>query len=343
LPPRLSKNSTPPPAGQRGCALALALGSVACTSAHAPIDLTVQRDKLRVEITELAIPTEVPDRRRLQVALRIAETAPNTKLLRAVLGPHADGYCFQGVNADRIGRSGPTDAGTALTPGERVVLEFRFDAVAIAAEPSAHLNLLLETPNGARRCVTLPLGDGQSAPEWEYDQRFSVGIDLGLEGFTAGLGSVRQIVAMPLSLGVWFDAYHLELSGGLLGAGCPDDRCKVPEDTEARIDYSTSWLFAAGLERPLWEHAEWSFGFGVRYRALHLVADTFEGRESFWAHGPVLTPRFGAGMDLDEHTGLGGSRSGFAGIEVPVGYLFAENGDRSLSVGVTLRFFFTVF
>ena len=54
-------------------------------------------------------------------------------------------------------------------------------------------------------------------------------------------------------------------------------------------------------------------------------------------------PRFGAGMALDEHTRLGGSRSGFAGIEVPVGYLFAENGARSLSVGATLRFFFTVF
>jgi hypothetical protein len=307
------------------------------------VDQTVQRDRLRVEIEELSIPGESLENRGLQVALQVAESAPNTRLLRAVLSSYADGYCLDGAHATRLGRSGQSNGSAPLARGERLVLEFSSGAIDIAAEPNAHLNLLLESPTGTRRCVTLPVGDGRRELEWRYDQRFTVGLDFGIEGFPARLASVDRFIFAPLSLGVWVDRYHLDWFGGIAGSGCPEDSCPVDEEAEEHIAYATSWVLGAGIERSLWERNESSVGVGVRYRVLHLAADTFEGRESFWAHGPVIAPRLGVATPFHERTRIGGARSGLIGFEVPIGYLFADDGERSLSVGFTVRSYFTVF
>ena len=322
----------------------MALASSACTSIRADVDQTVQRDRLRVEIQELALPpTEDIANRRLQMAIQIADSAPNNKLLRAVLGSYADGYCAKGVEADRIGRSGSSDPSAPLAPGERLTLEFPDGAIGIVAAPNAHVNLLLESPNGARRCVTLPLAEGQRALEWRYDQRFTLGLDFSIEGLPARLGSVDRFFVLPLSLGVWLDGYHLQLLGGIAGAGCPEDSCAVNEEADEHINYSTAWMLGAGVDRPLWEHKESSVGISVRYRALHLAADTFDGRESFWAHGPVIAPYLGVVTPLDQRTRTGGARNALIGFDLPVGYLFAGNGQRSLSLGFAARSYFTVF
>jgi hypothetical protein len=328
---------------QAVCILLVALASVACSSVRANVDQTVQRDRLRVQLEELSIPRPDPDDRRVQLAIQITDAAPNTKLLRAVLSSYADGYCSEGVVADRFGRSGSSDASAPLARGERLMLEFPHGAFDITAEQDAHLNLLLQSPNGARRCVTLPLGDGRRVPEWRYDQRFTVGVDFAIEGLPARLGSVDRFFVFPLSLGVWLDRYHLHVFGGIAGAGCPEDSCAVDEEADEHIDYATAWMLGAGVDRPLWEHKESSFGISVRYRALHLAADTFDGRESFWTHGPVIAPYLAVVPPFDERTRIGGSRSGLIGFDLPVGYLFAENGDRSLSVGFTARTFFNAF
>jgi hypothetical protein len=103
-------------------------------------------------------------------------------------------------------------------------------------------------------------------------------------------------------------------------------------------------LLQAGVGRTLYEKGDFAIGANLRYRAMHLVADTREGREEFWTHGPVIAPYGALVEDIEgARHAFGGSREGLLGVEVPVGYAFAETGERSVTVGVNFRLLFTVF
>jgi hypothetical protein len=208
--------------------------------------------------------------------------------------------------------------------------------------PTSRVDLVLRSARGTIRCLPIPLVQFGESPEWHNDQRFTVGVDLGLEGYPDHVGPVRQIVTIVGTLGVWVDRFRFEAGVGFGGAGCMDEECPVEEDSSTKIEYADVFPFHAGIQTALWEHHEISTGVGLRYRAVKLRADTYEGHESFWAHGPVIAPYVGA---VPPFAGQywGGARLALASVEVPVGYVIAENGERAVSIGVNLRLFISAF
>jgi hypothetical protein len=276
-----------------------------------------------------------------RMAVVVEEVPSDVKLLEASVSAGAVAPCG-GIRATRLARTAATSAEAPLRADERIVLGFPAEAMAPLSEPGARLDLLLESSQGTRRCVPVPLVSQNRKLDWQIDQRFTAGVDLSLEGYPSRIGSIQQLAAFTATFGVWLDRYRLEAGIGLGGAGCPDDTCPVDSaDGDMKIDYTTIVPFHAGVQTPIWEGGELSVGLGLRYRAAKLAADTYEGRESTWMHGPVAAPYFAAVSPVDPR-GWGGSRVGLAGLEVPVGYVFAENGDRAVGIGFNIRMFFTV-
>jgi hypothetical protein len=315
----------------------LAAATMGCATVSAPIGRTVTRGEVTARV-EKAASRPV---RETRVAVVMERVPPGTKLLGAFVATDGEPFC-EGAHADMFSRSGAQDQTAPLSNGERVILEFPPAALDTLTSPSPRLDLLVGSAQGTHRCIPLELTDGERALDWEYDQRFTVGVDLSLEGFTNSLGSVTQLATIGLTAGMWIDRVRIDVGVGVGGAGCSDRYCEVEDPEESKIDYTTVFPLHAGVEVPVWEAGEFSFGVGARYRAVKLAADTRVGRESFWAHGPVLAPYLAAVVPVTPY-GLGGSRLGFAGVEVPVGYFMAENGEHAVSVGFNLRMFFTTF
>lgn len=317
----------------------LVVGATAATLGCATVSAPIGRTVTRGEVTAHVERTSARTVRETRVAVVMQRVPPGVSLLGAFVATDGAPYCA-GTHADRFSRSGAADDKAPLSNGERVILEFPPAALDTLTAPSPRLDLLVGSAKGTRRCIPLPLVDGERTLAWEYDQRFTVGVDLSLEGFTHGLAPVTQLATIALTVGMWIDRVRLDVGVGVGGAGCPDDYCKVEDPEASKIDYKTVVPVHAGVEIPLWEAGEFSVGVGARYRAVKLAADTFAAHESFWAHGPVLAPYVAAVMPATPD-GLGGSRLGFAGFEVPVGYVMAENGEHAVSAGVNLRMFFT--
>lgn len=321
--------------------LAGALGVVAsagCATISAPVDRGVKQGGFAARVEAAA----VRPNRETRIAV-VVETMPTgVKLLEASLSASSREPCG-GTPATGFARSAAASPDEPLRPDERIVLEFPDSVSSQLSEPGPRLDLLLESPRGTRRCLPVPLVDGARKLDWQVDQRFTAGLDFSLEGYTDRVGSITQIVAFTVTFGVWLDRYRLEAGVGVGGAACPEDTCPVEdENSDYRVDYSTVVPFHAGAQTPLLEAGEVSFGVGLRYRAVKLVADTYESHEAYWAHGPVIAPYIGAILPGVEK-GWGGSRRALIGAEIPVGYVIAANGERAVSIGFNLRSFVTAF
>lgn len=322
-----------------GALLAVASSS-GCMTYVAQIDRHVTRGDVSVHVQSAR--ADVTGDLRMSVVLE--RVPPNVRLMNATV-VYGSSLCEAGYHARALGRDPLRAVEHALSPRERLTFGFDHGAFEVLAyDDRSHLDLLLSTPLGSPRCIPLPL----SKVDWEPVQRWTIGLGLSLEGFTNSLGAVAKIIAAPLELGVWVDDYHLELGAGIGGAGCPKDRCEPPSE-EQLIKYNTIYPLYVGVRRSL---VSWStrllgsaerFGFGgtLRYRAMKLEADTYQGHEQFWMHGPQLIPYFGHLGIVPEGLKKGRGASLLA-LEVPIGYAFAENGERAVSLGFNVAMFFTV-
>lgn len=315
------------------CMAALGVG---CTTLQAPVDRTINRGEFSVHV-ERAAAREMNE---VRVALVLKRVPAGTKLLRAHVSGAGQTYCL-GPQATKLSRSAAPAAGDPLRTDERVVLEFEATTLGRFAGPAPRVDLLVQSAKGTHRCIPLELTEGDQKLEWDYDQRFTLGLDMSAEAYTNSLGPISGLIAIEGTLGVWLGRYRLELGGGAAGAGCAKEYCPVEKDSE--VDYKTVYPLRVGVQTALWEKGEYSFGVSARYRAVKLAADTRTGRESTWMHGPIIAPYFGMAMPVVKETGLGGSRGGLLGLELPVGFAIADNGERSLSIGLGIRSFFTVF
>jgi hypothetical protein len=267
---------------------------------------------------------------------------PRSARLAGAFVTSGDGIPCRGAGAVRLGREAGRGVEEPLTNGETITLGFTEGAMATLASPFPHLDLALVAADGDRRCVSLPITSGGPVA-FTADERVTIGSDVLLEGFTSSLGPVSRLLGVTLQAGYWVGVTHAELGVGLIGAGCTVPTCPPP-DKDSRIDYSTSVLYFAGGRRPLYERAEFSFGAALRYRAMHLAADTAVGRQTLWAHGPVIAPYVASVPTVSSlGNGLGGSKEQVLALEVPIGYAFAENGRRSPVLGVDLSLLFTAF
>ena len=318
--------------------LALVAGCLTGCFSHATqIDRHVERGDVRVHV-QSARAAPAGDVRLTAVFERVPR---NVGLLRATLGSVPVGSCEAGLDAEQLGRSQARTVDAALVPGERITFGFHNPAFPYLLGAEPRLDLLLLTPLGSQRCIPIPLSE-QRELYWEPVERWTFGVGFSLEGFTDRIGAVSQIVTLPLEVGVWLGDYHLELGAGFGGAGCSEDRCEAPSPDQT-INYSTIFPIHAGVRRALFEWSELSLGAQLRYRAMQLAADTFQGPERYWIHGPVLSPYIAAVPAVHEGASkVGGSRAALVGLDVPIGYVFAETGQRALSVGFNLTLFFPV-
>ena len=318
--------------GAAGCLVAPLLAG--CVSYSSEIRREVTRGDLTVAVERARQPT----RKTARVDLTVTSIPPDVRLVEATLSHSARSFCG-GPRATDFGRAGGRPKDAPLVKGERFSLEF--ETVEPLEGDAPHLDLLLGTPHGTRRCVSVPLTAPGRHLSWETKERFTVGVDIGIEGFSASLGPVATLVSIPVELGVWFGRYHLEVGAGPAGAGCRDTAC--PVDSDKHIDYSTVFPVFAGVRYNAWESGEYAVGVDLRYRAAKLAADTFQGRETYWMQGPVIAPYVAAVMPVSSDGSKGGAREALIGLDVPLGYAFAENGKHAFSFGVNLALFFTAF
>lgn len=324
--------------GAAALCLAAALTSLGCGSFTAPIRRTVARPGMtaRVESASARHTNEV------RVAFVVERAAPGLKLLQASVSAGSEQPC-SGFVAPLLSRSGAPSVSEPLKTNERIVLEFPSEAMDTLVAEAPRLDLLVESKRGTHRCIPLELAEGRRRLEWGYDQRFTIGLDVSLEGFTNWNAPVSSLVGFVPTFGAWVGRFRLEIGAGIGGAGCTDSFCPIDQEAESKVDYTTVFPLHAGIEAPVFEVGEFSFGVGARYRAVKLAADTYEGRQRFWAHGPVLAPYFAAMTPQWTEAKLGGSRLGLIGLEVPLGYTLAENGEDAFSIGFNVRSFFTSF
>jgi hypothetical protein len=201
--------------------------------------------------------------------------------------------------------------------------------------------LLVETPLGAKRCLSIPVSDGRKV-EWEPGQHFTLGLAFSIEALTTQVAAVDRVVTLPLEVGAWLGRYQVHAGAGIGGSGCPEPNC--PTSKDSKINYSNAFPFFAGVRRSVYDSGELSFGVAVRYRAIHLAADTFEGRKTSWMHGPIIAPYFGAATPVrTDGSGIGGARESLIALEVPVGYDVATNGEHTLTIGMNLAMYFSAF
>lgn len=313
----------------------LAFAALGCASFSAPIDRTVTRGAVT---TRLETASGLNDKEP-RVSIVVERVPEGVKLLQASVRTDADTFC-DGVQATKLSRSGAPRAADPLRPGERIVFEFHAGALTPLSAPGPRLDLLIESAKGTRRCIPLELTEGRTKLEWDYDQRFTLGGDLGVEAYTTGVGPVSYLAGFVGTFGAWVDRFRFELGAGIGGAGCPADYCE-PGDAQGNADESRVFPFHLGVQTPFYETSFLSFGLGARYRIVKLRADTREGEQSFWAHGPLAAP-YVAIVTPPGDNQLGGSRLGMLGVELPVGYAMAETGEQSVSFGFNLRIFVTV-
>lgn len=314
-----------------------ALGAAGCWTYTAPMDRTVTRGQVSVD---LETATGTPDST-AELVLRLRTVPAKVRLKQASATSGA--VICGGVRAVRLGRSSGASLDAPLVPGERLTLAFGSAGLEALSAKAPRVDLIVRLENGEHRCIPIPLTAAGGTLPWRTNERFTVGVDLSIEGYTARLGAVSQVVTAPLMLGAWIGSYHLEAGGGIAGAGCPEDRCTPPSQRQ-RINYANSAVLVAGVRRSVFETGSVSMGAALRYRAQYLAADTRTGRESFWAHGPLFAPYIGVTPPVSEQAKWrGGAREALIGFEVPVGYVFAENGESSPSIGVNLTFMTTAF
>ena len=308
-----------------------------CTTLQAPVDRTIGRGEFSAHVERAA----ARQGKEVRLALVLKRVPAGTKLLRAYASGEGWIYC-SGPQAAKLSRSAAPTASDPLRSDERVVLEFPAEALDRLVGPAPRVDLLVESARGTHRCMPLELTENDQKLEWDYDQRFTVGLDMAVEGYTNPLGPFSRLVPFEGTLGLWLGRYRLELGAGVGGAGCDEKYCVV-EEKDSSIDYKTVYPMHAGVQTALWEKGEYSFGVSARYRAVKLLADTRTGRESAWTHGPLVVPYLGAALPVVKGTSLGGSRGALIGFELPLGFAMAENGKRSLSIGIGMRSFFTAF
>jgi len=321
-----------------GLVAGVAVAAMGCGTVSTPIARTVTGGGVTAHVEKAS---SRPLRRPLsetRVSVVLQRVPPATKLLGAFVAGDGQPYCDE-KHAGTLERSPARDAAAPLSNGERVELAFPAGARSALTGPAPRLDLLVLAADGTQRCIPLALTDGERRLAWAYDQRFTVGADLSLEGFTSSLGSVTQLTTIALTVGMWLDRVRIDVGVGAAGAGCPERYCEV--EGSSKIAYTTVFPVHAGVEVPLWEVGDFSLGLGARYRAVKLGADTHAGRERFWAHGPVLAPYVAAVVPVTPD-GFGGSRLGFGGIELPISYWMTDTGEHAASIGVNLRMFFTV-
>jgi len=310
---------------------------VGCSAIRAPVDRTLTRGDVTAHVEEAGVRlTET------RVALSVQRVPPGLKLLKASLSASSAPYC-EGIDAEKLGRRAGAGASEPLASNERLVLEFPEKALNVAVGPAPRLDLLVQSAQGTTRCLPFSLTAGEAPLDWTSAQHFTLGLDMALEGYPQRIGSVAHTVLFLGTVGAWVDRFHFVVGAGIGGAECPEDRCHVDEKTDGNFNESTVFPVQAGVQTVLWEPSEWSVGVSARYRVVKLLADAHEGHESYWAHGPALAPYVALVMPPLGNTGLGGSKQAFLGLEVPVGYTFAENGDHSLSVGIVISTFVTAF
>jgi hypothetical protein len=148
------------------------------------------------------------------------------------------------------------------------------------------------------------------------------------------------VFGFPVTVGAWAGTWHFDVGGGIAGGGCPEPTCRSTEK-DSTIDYANAFPLFGGVRRNVFERGEIAVGLGLRYRALHLAADTLAGHVSFWSHGPVASPY--VAFTSPSFRGLGGMRASAIRVEVPVGYSMASEGRRALSIGANFAFQLTVF
>jgi hypothetical protein len=320
----------------------VSFGMTGCFSYTARLGPEVRRGDVRVlpvEARTRATRLAPPSRFDTTVWVKVTGVPANVRLREATLASAGAAPC-SGPVAARLGREEGRGATAPLVAGETLAFEFALaDLGAFAAHPS--LDLLVETPLGAQRCVSVPLSDDRANVAWEPRRRFTVGLDLSLEGLTAEVGSVDRLVTVPISVGVWLGKYQVHVGAGIAGVGCPEPHCATTADS--KINYATSVPVIAGVRRILYESGELSLGVGLRYRAMRLVADTFEGRTATWMHGPILAPYIGAGTPVrTDGSDLGGAREALVAFELPVGYGVTTDGEHTVSIGVNLSMLLSV-
>ena len=326
------------------CLATAALGSAllsnagGCVRYLAPVERDFERGDVVFHVESVAA-------RRLgeaHVVLATRRVPAGVTLLRATVSdvPRA---CEDGAYATRLGRDRASTPEAPLVAGERMTLTFAEGSLATLAGAPAHLELLLRAHNGKVRCLALALADSGAPLAFEAQERWTLGLEGSIEAFARHIGPVSQVVLLPAALGVWIDDVHVNAGGGFAWAGCPETHCARPTEDQT-INYATGFLGFAGAGMSLYERGEFALGASFRYRVFTLPADTRAGREEHWAHGPVLSPFVAAvappATPSDE---MKGSREALIGLEVPVGYAFAENGERAVTVGGNLRTFLTIF
>jgi hypothetical protein len=308
-----------------------------CVSYSTTIDHEVRRGDLRVNLESAAAlrPGDVSLReppRESRVTLTVEQAPAGVTLLDANLGGGEMPPCPWAGHA-LIARSGGRAATAPLESHERLTLAFPTGGFEVLQKDSPRLDLLLQTPEEHLRCVSLPASDEGRRLRWEVDQHLTIGARADAEAFTSHLGPVNYLLTFPLTVGFSFGPYRVEGDVGISAAGCPDTRCpRTAPDTNGRT--SAVFSFGAGFSRALFESQSWSFGAAVRYRASHLAAETFQGHEQLWMHGPVLAPYIA--MVTETPSGVVGAHGFLFGFEFPVGYAFAENGDQTVTVGFSL-------
>jgi hypothetical protein len=323
----------------RVLALGGAFACVSCVSATAPIERTVKRGGLTAHVEKAG----TRPGGEVRFALVLQRVPPGTKLLGASFSAERLSLCG-GLHASTFGRSGSTDAQSPLRSGERLVIDFHSADPGAFFEPGAHLDLLLGGTDGRQRCYQLPLADAAQPLAWDVDQKFTIGVDVGAEGFTRSLNGVTHLIGFPLTLGVWLDTWHVSAGAAVAGAGCTKQYCPPARDGQNNetTNFSTIAAYQVGVTKPIHEWGELSFGVGARYRAMKLSADTYAGNVDVLAHGAVLAPYLGVVPPMNRGK-LSGARTVLLGVDLPVGYMMTEDGELAATIGLSLRFLCTAF
>jgi hypothetical protein len=326
----------------RGSVLGFAAFAWSCASYTATIDHVVRRGDIGVTLESASWTRGEGSETRLKM---VVDRVPReVGLLDAHVTPPGVPPCGDMPTAGAlVGRQSSRPPDAPLEAGERLTLGFSGGLSRLYGYgESPRLDLVLQTPGKNARCVPIPMQDDGRPLHFSADQHLAIGGMIAVEGFTNQLGPVTNIVTFPVVLGAWLGDYRVEVVPGLVVAGCSRDRCPPPSDSNdsnnSKMSYSPGFSIAAGVGRALIEgvvqNLTASFGVTLRYRAMLLSAKTFGGQQQFWTHGPVLAPYVGLVPAIGN--GVGGVRELLMGLELPVGYAFAENGDRAVTVGGAL-------
>jgi hypothetical protein len=317
----------------------LVLSVTGCVSYTAQIQRSEQLGDIRVKLDSVTVKRGGDSR----LTFTVSSVPRGVKLLAASVTADSDPLCDSGRAAEKIGRSSGKPVQDALVSGEQISFSFFDEANSAITGESPRLDLLVESPEGVQRCIRIALDVDNAGLDWRSNQRWTLGIEISGEGFTSRFGSVTTIISLPVTLGYWLEDYHLEIGGGIASATCPGSICE-PETEDMEVNYTTSYVLFAGVDRPFYEDGHISLGARLRYRVMYLGADTNDGYEGYWAHGPVLVPYFGGGPPLIEgKSTMGGAKEALASIEVPVGIAFSKSGWFTLTVGGSLTFRATAF